>query len=225
MTDPDAITRAAWLGAQYTREQWLNRMLGHVLDMYESACGASFEAPRIRVSCGWAGVAPGGRVDCVRGACYGPLSSGDDTHEIFISPMLDDGATVVETLCHEVTHAVAGIEANHGTTFTETGARIGMIGVGEESLPGPILRAAIAAWLADAPVYPHAILTPPPPEPSPSPDPTPTPTQTTRQLKATCSGCGYVIRVTMKWASRGLPTCTGCGIGFMLTEKNGGNDT
>jgi ribosomal protein L37E len=31
--------------------------------------------------------------------------------------------------------------------------------------------------------------------------------QSTRMLKATCSACGYTVRLTHKWATKGLPLC------------------
>ena len=40
-------------------------------------------------------------------------------------------------------------------------------------------------------------------------------TQSTRMLKATCGGCGYVIRLTKTHADKGLPTCV-CGTNFQL---------
>lgn len=34
--------------------------------------------------------------------------------------------------------------------------------------------------------------------------------QTTRLLKAACSSCGYTVRVTKRWADKGLPVCPLC---------------
>ena len=44
------------------------------------------------------------------------------------------------------------------------------------------------------------------------------PPQETRMLKATCGSCGYVIRTTLKWATRGMPTCH-CGTKFALCQR------
>ena len=38
-----------------------------------------------------------------------------------------------------------------------------------------------------------------------------------RMKKLTCEACGYLVRTTNKWASRGLPTCY-CGGAFQLAE-------
>lgn len=35
-------------------------------------------------------------------------------------------------------------------------------------------------------------------------------TQSTRLLKAACSSCGYTVRVTKRWADKGLPPCPTC---------------
>lgn len=45
-----------------------------------------------------------------------------------------------------------------------------------------------------------------------------TKTQTTRLLKATCPGCGYVIRVAARWAQTGLPKCGHCRKDFKLAK-------
>lgn len=34
--------------------------------------------------------------------------------------------------------------------------------------------------------------------------------QSTRLLKACCTSCGYTVRVTKRWADKGLPVCPTC---------------
>jgi hypothetical protein len=194
-----SISQADWRAAQYTREEWLNGMAGRLLDEYGIA-----DPPAIRVSCGWGGAAPGGRVDCVRGVCYSEDSSADKTREIFISPMLAEPLAVAQALAHELVHALVGFGAGHGPTFAEFGHTVGLAGAPEQMIPGSELTDKIMEWITGMPEYPHAVLAPPPPEPPP---PAPTPPQPTRLLKGMCPSCEYVIRVTLKWASRGMPTC------------------
>lgn len=225
LNDGAEFSHAEWRAALYTREQWLNEHAGMILDMYAQVMPSNWQPPAVRVSCGWPGIAPGGRVDCVKGVCYDTTGSADNTHEIFVSPMLSDRLDVLDTLAHEITHAIAGVSHQHDRLFATYGAKIGLLapdGDRARLCAGDKLRAEFERYLSTAPEYPHASLNPPPPQPG-EPTPTPTP-QPTRLLKADCEKCGYTIRVTMKWASRGLPICPFDHIPFTLANSKPAGD-
>lgn len=157
-------TRAAWAAQQYTREQWLMERAGEIADYFE-ACGLLFPWI-IRVSCGWPGVVPGGRIECVKAVTYDAEMSADCAREIFISPMLTDSVEIVGVLAHEMVHAILMTSAQHGDPFLTVCNRAGLTeGEPEQRLPGPELMATLRAHLANADAYPHAALTPPPPQP------------------------------------------------------------
>jgi hypothetical protein len=44
-------------------------------------------------------------------------------------------------------------------------------------------------------------------------------TQSTRMLKAVCPTCGYTVRLSAKWADKGLPTCPTDGDTFALESQ------
>jgi len=222
-----------WIDSQPTREAWLMEAAFAVLVPRFEEAGRT--VPPFKVSCGWTGA---GYEGCTLGVCYPPASSSAGTTEIFISPTLDNGLDVLCVLFHELAHATVGTEHDHDADhFGALCSQLGLTKSGRDhkgtwpaqAYPNDRLQATLAVALdaAGLPPYPHASLIPPPPSggvnvtvgpsnngPTLPPLP-PKPTQTTRLLKASCPSCGYIVRVTMKWASRGLPTCT-CGSLFAL---------
>lgn len=224
-----------WIDSQPTRETWLMEAAFSVLvPMFESA---GVVVPPFKVSCGWTGA---GIEGCTLGVCYPPESSSAGTTEIFISPTLDNALDVVCVLAHELVHATVGTAHDHDADhFGLLCTRLGITQAGRDgrgvfpgqAYPSETLRKWLAIELAakHSTPYPHASLIPPPPSapiivagngpgdgPTLPPPPPPKPTQTTRLLKATCPSCGYIIRVTMKWASRGLPRCSCTDAGTMF---------
>jgi len=211
-----------WVEAQPTREAWLYEAAYAVcVPLFTSA---GYEVPAFRISCGWTGAGDEG---CTLGVCYAPEASKSKTCEIFVSPTLDNGLDVVCVMLHEMAHAVAGVDKGHDIEhFGEVCKAVGLTNAGADhkgtwptqAYPGKATKGDLAfAILAHmrGEVYPHAALIPPPPKP-PEIVEVDKPTQTTRMLKAVCEECGYVIRVTMKWAARGMPVCGTCSKHFVL---------
>lgn len=158
------MSRAEWAAQQYTREQWLTERAGEIADHFES-CG--FNIPwSIRVSCGWPGVAPGGRIDCVLGVTYDAEASMDGVREIFISPMLSTPTEIVRVLAHEMVHTILPTWEQHGSGFLAVCDGLGLTeGEPTQRMPGPELMEKLLDHLKRADAYPHAPLRPPPPEP------------------------------------------------------------
>lgn len=207
-----------WLESQPTREEWLQRRLYDTVRPIVEAAG--YTMPPIRVSCGWTG---SGIEGCTLGVCYDKTASEAGIYEIFISPTLVDPIAIVGTMLHETAHAIAGCGVQHHAIVYGVVAekldltRSGMDGKGtrwpDEACPSLKLqdtwRVAMEKWEP----YPHAVLLPPPPSTAGgtgSYGQGKGERQSTRLLKASCATCGYTVRVTMKWASRGLPICGIC---------------
>lgn len=199
-----------------TREQWLADAVGlleeHVFIGYEVPSG-------IAVSCGFpsTNALPRKGSPTRIGECWKrEASEGGETIHIFISPTLVKPIDVLAALGHELIHAIKP-EAKHGAEFKRIAAVVGFFGPATATQPGVELvnvLTSIAEMLGE---YPHDKLVPVIQHK----------TQATRLLKAECPTCGYVIRLTKKWADAGLPQCRShigggddcCGWFVLVTEQ------
>ena len=198
---------------QALREQWLNNAVTSVRGIFHAN---GFPIPdHIRVSCGF----PSKRARSLYrnvGEHFSPDVSEDATHQIFISPVLDDSVEVLGVLVHELTHAVTG--STHGTEFKHCARKVWLEGSLTQTKVGAQFRSNFAPILESLGIYPHAKL-----NVSSSYK-----VQSTRMLKAVCGTCvihapdgsvksQYTIRVSKAWADKGLPTCQ-CGTQFVLSQ-------
>lgn len=214
----DTIDLLDWIAAQPTREAWLlERYLADIVP-YLQARG--LPVPNAKISCGWTG---SGMEACTLGVCYDTSQSAAGLNEIFISPTVADSEMALAVLFHELAHAIAGVPQGHDAeTYGTVCRRLGLTdNDGPHAWPTCAHPGAeLKAWIADVvrqcgEPYPHATLTPPPPNVQVVEGP-PKPPQSTRMLKASCEADGYVVRLTMKWATRGLPACGICGTRMLL---------
>jgi hypothetical protein len=206
---------------QNLREQWLNNAVTSVRGIFHAN---GYPIPdHIRVSCGF----PLSRARSLYrnvGVHFAPELSDDATHQIFISPVLDDSVEVLGVLMHELSHAVTG--EKHGYEFKQCVRKVWLEGNPTQTKVGAEFRSNFAPILESLGVYPHAKLNL---ESNSKP-------QGTRMLKAVCNNCvernadgsialtatgaiksQYTIRVTKTWADKGLPTCQ-CGTQFVLSK-------
>lgn len=182
-----------------TREDWL---LLAVAALRLPFADAGLSIPTVRVTCGFPSNAK--RSGAI-GECWSSKASDDGTVEILISPTVDQPRAVLEVLVHELVHASGHM--NHGARFAAACTTVGLTTVGSswKSTKGDAtFDGRYATVLAGLGPYPHAKLN----------IGREIKTQPTRMLKAVC-GCGYTIRLTAKWAAKGLPTCP-CGDSFTL---------
>lgn len=182
-----------------TREDWL---LLAVAALRLPFADAGLSIPTVRVTCGFPSNAK--RSGAI-GECWSSKASDDGTVEILISPTVDQPRAVLEVLVHELVHACGHM--NHGARFGAACVKVGLTPVGsswKSTKGGSTFDDRYATVLAGLGPYPHAKLN----------IGRETKTQPTRMLKAVC-GCGYTIRLTAKWAAKGLPTCP-CGDHFTL---------
>ncbi len=206
LDDGDSDELQAWLDSQFpaTREEWLTARIPELAGMLLEA-GAPPLPERIRVACGW----PTGRTDKTLGECWNAKASGNGTVEIFITPALQDPGAVLSVLLHELIHAAVGTEKGHKRAFGDVARRLGFQRPWSLTPPSQELIARLNAIAALAPEYPHAALEIPKRK-----------KQSTRLLKAECPDCGYVIRLTMKWAVLGLPSCFCRGAIFQVVDAD-----
>jgi hypothetical protein len=189
--------RVAEKGAKFsTREEWLNAAVLALRPLFDEQGAADF--PRLRVSCGW----PKGARGKAIGQAWHPSSSGDATAELFISPELEKltGYGVVDTLLHELIHAVVGNEAGHKGPFRKLAKSFGLSGKMTATFAEGELETRLLELVADLGHYPHAELSK-----------LSVTKQGTRMKLCQCPACGCKIRMTQKWLDEvGAPTC-GCG--------------
>jgi hypothetical protein len=181
-----------------TREQWLLNACAEMEPwLKEAGAGA---APDLRVSVGWplGRKKTGGKGSHAIGQCFDHVSSKDGRYEIFISPELAEPTRVCDVLLHELVHAYVGLEAKHGKDFKLIATRVGLTGKMTATVASDILIPKLKVLVAELGGYPHAEL---------GAGVGLTPKQGTRLLKAYCPRCGYVVRITRKWADVGLPVC------------------
>lgn len=174
-----------------TREDWLKTAIEEVRPMF-AAEGLSL-APKIRVTCGFpAHHARSGRV----GECHASAASADQHYEILISPVLADPARVFDVLIHELCHTLPGC-MSHGLNFGKAAHAMGLAHTGDwkSTIQGPTFMTMYGQIIESLGAYPHAALM------------VAGKTQSTRMLKAACPHCGYTVRLTKKWADKGLPEC------------------
>lgn len=138
-----------------TREQWLRTA---VTKLSEDIFGDDYEVPEVRVSVGW----PGGRGPKTNtiGQCWPGDSSADGVGQIFISPVLVDPIAVLETLVHELIHAINHKDGDtgHRTAFKRIADPIGLEGKLTATHAGPELADKLSMVSEELGEYPHAAI-------------------------------------------------------------------
>lgn len=190
-----------------TREEWL----GHALELLRAELSKrGFVMPRdVRISLGWP------RVRGQSAVTYAPEASTEGAIEIFVSPLLSEALEVVDTLTHEVCHAVAGVQAGHRAPFQKVASALGLIGEpasmrGIESARWRAWAEPLARKLGE---FPHAAMVPPADW-----------KRSGRLLRLECPVCGWKLRTARKWldnvAQREMaPRCIDPACGGWLTEE------
>lgn len=155
--------------------------------------------PNVRAACGWPRLG-GASTKHTIGQCWVTRLSGDNTSEIFISPILENPVEVAAVLVHELIHAADDCRHGHKGPFRRMALAVGLRGPMRSTTPGPELARRLNALCAQIGPYPHARLT----------DTGNANKQGTRLRKVVCGGCGYAIYTTRLWLNVGTPTCV-CG--------------
>ena len=141
-----------------TREQWLEAAVKLIIKQIFTP--ASVEVPEVRVSVG----RPGGRgpKKNVIGQCFAVHTTADKVAQIFVTPAIDDAYTTVETLTHEIIHAVAvdedGVSAGHRGEFIRIAKEIGFTAPWKSTPASEELREKLQAIADKLGVYPHAAI-------------------------------------------------------------------
>ena len=187
-----------------TREEWLTAAVEEFRTVF--AAQASPIPLKVRVTCGFP--SPARRSGAI-GECWADTASADKSMEVMVSPELSDPFRVVDVLVHELCHTTAGA-MNHGGAFRKVADAMHLIPAAgkagyKATTGGDAFKQAYGAIIDGLGLYPHAQLSM-----------TSRKKQDTRMFKAICPTCNYTIRLSKKWADKGLPTCID-GDTFVLT--------
>lgn len=180
-----------------TREQWLLAAIERLRPSFQAV---GHDIPACRVSVGFP-KGKGGRNMAIGQYWPGTLAS-DSIPQIFISPIIGDGARALDILVHELVHACVGSAAGHGKAFKRLALSVGLTGKMTATVADKALSERLNAFLEPSALgpYPHAALNPK--------EKLAGSQKGSRLLKAACVHCGYTIRITKKWALEvGTPNC------------------
>ena len=117
-----------------TREAWLLFAVGHIAPIFDEV---GYMVPRVRVACAIPATSKRGSAV---GQCWPTARSEDLVNEIYISPVHSDPVEVLDTLTHELVHAVDDCQHRHGKEFKEIALAVGLQGKMREASAGPQLR-------------------------------------------------------------------------------------
>jgi len=174
-----------------TREGWL--LLASERLAQEIFTPHGYRVPAVKVSVGYAST---GLRSSAIGQCWPRKSAADDTNHIFISPSLGTAYEVIDTLTHELVHAVDDCAHRHGKVFRKIALAIGLQGPMRRASAGPALKARLESLLGALPPYPHGRLKAVHRRPASVPPP-----------KAECASCGYRVTVPRRFLHLGPPIC------------------
>ena len=173
-------TRESWLLSAVQMIEPIFKEKGHVVPV------------DCQVSCGFPSTGSKSHV----GQCWSRKSSIQEKNQIFISPALSDPVTVLDTLVHELVHAVDDCRNKHGKEFKKIALSVGLEGKMRSASAGKELITVLEKIAAQLGEYPHAglVITHSlrfnPPRP-----------------RARCEDCGYEVPMYKKFLSFGPPLC------------------
>lgn len=189
MTDTETTTQEA-----KSRETWLREAVEAFRPYFEEY---GYELPDdLYVSVGFPVGRRGGSSMAI-GQCHYTTRDGRPT--VFISPVLEDEARVLDVLLHECIHAALPVGTGHRGKFPSLMKAWGLEGKPTATVAGDHLRYALEALARELGPYRHSKLTYKRARGR---------KQGTRMKKVTCDECGYIARTTRKWLeAHGAPIC------------------
>lgn len=189
-----------------TREAWLLFAVNAIEPIFLER---GFKIPKVRVSCGIPSTSKRGSAV---GQCWGSNSSSDGFNEIFITPIYDKPIDILDTLTHELVHAVDDCEHKHGKEFKRIATTIGLEGKMINATAGQKLRKRLeeisSNLLKKYGNYPHSAMIFPIAKKS----------ENRLNPKAVCPKCGFTVTLSLKYLGYGPPICPKDKI---LMEKKG----
>jgi len=174
-----------------TREAWLLAAVQAVRPLFQAK---KYEIPEeLLVSCGFPST--GTRSHAI-GQCWSRKSCDSSINQIFISPVLADPVEVLDTLVHELIHAVDDCQHKHGKEFKKIALSLGLKGPMRSAGAGPELLEKLKAIAQTLGPYPHAQLKVSHQRRAQAPRP-----------RAQCPTCGFQVPMFKRFLEYGPPIC------------------
>lgn len=179
------------------REAWLHAVAAALRETFKHA-GRPIPA-KIRIGVGFPSVRGIAAKNQRIGECWSNTRSGDDHHEIIVSPVIADSMRVAGILAHELIHAAVGVEHGHKGPFRALAKALGLEGKMTATTEGEAFKRLAQPILDAVGPYPHAEL---------HAMTNGRKKQVARLIKCECAECGYVARVARQWLDdQGAPHC------------------
>ena len=174
-----------------TREQWLLAAIDLIRPIF-AIRGYTIPSD-CQVSCGFAST--GFRNHHI-GQCWSRKSSSHGRNQIFISPALVDAVEVLDTLVHELVHAVDDCQSKHGREFKKIALKVGLEGSMRSASAGKDLKDSLIQLATKLGPYPHGRLRVAHRKNTSNPRP-----------RAKCKLCGYTVPILKRFLEFGPPIC------------------
>jgi len=165
--------------------------VGHLKPVFERA---GYYLPLVRVSVVYPST--GARSRHI-GKCWSTSESADQINQIFIAPQESNPVEVLDTLTHELVHAVDDCKNGHGEKFKEIALAVGLKGPMRSAGANEFLRQELARIAEKLGQYPHPRLS----------VPSGSPRSQTKRPGAKCQKCGYEVVMLKKHLQKGPPIC------------------
>ena len=189
---PNADVIAPSTDSTENREAWLQAAVAKLAPIFRAI---GHEVPPVKTSIGFPS---GGIRSNAIGQCWARGGAKDQLNHIFISPTLGSAYEAIDTLAHELIHAVDDCVHKHGKEFKAIALAIGMKGPMRSASAAEKLKPKLEAILKELPPYPHGKLNAPAKRVQSSPPP-----------NACCEICGYKVTVPKRFLHFGPPICPG----------------
>ena len=173
------------------REQWLMSAVDHLVPLFERS---GYSVPLVKVSVGFPSTGAKGRH---LGQCWSTKSAIDGINQIFIAPHLETPVDFLDTLVHELVHAVDDCQSGHGDNFKKIAKDVGLRGPMRSAGAGEWLKQDLIRIAEKLGVFPHGRLGLPVRAVQKAP----------KRPSARCSKCGYEVVMLKRHLPLGPPIC------------------
>ena len=173
------------------REEWLMRAVVHLEPIFQKG---GYQIPPVKVSIGFPSTGAKGRH---LGQCWGSKASEDGINQIFIAPNQADPVEVLDTLTHELVHAVDDCKSGHGEGFKKIATDVGLVGPMRSAGAGEHLKQDLIRIAKALGRFPHARLL----------IARGASRAGIKRPGAKCAKCGYEVVMLKKYHDLGPPIC------------------
>lgn len=177
--------------SEINREKWLMQAVDHILPIFERA---GYAIPIVKVSVGFPSTGGKGRH---LGQCWSTKSAEDGVNQIFIAPHLQTPLDFLDTLVHELVHAVDDCESGHGDNFKKIALGVGLKGPMRSAGAGEFLKQDLLRIAEKLGSFPHGRLRLPVRSMQKAP----------KRPGAKCTKSGYEVVMLKRHLHLGPPIC------------------